>query len=135
MGEHSSTRPASCLSLSLDLLLPSRPGMRQQDALGLCLRHAPSIIDPALSPISSLQQVGHAVVEDSKIAVVVRHCLLEDRDVACGHQVQHSIVANRSMLRLALGMHLRQLWSGGASGREGLRACTQAADSGIGKMP
>lgn len=59
-----------------------------------------------LLAVGALQEFSHAVVEHSKVPVVVGHGLLQDGDVLAGHHVQHSIVANGCMLCLALSMHL-----------------------------
>jgi hypothetical protein len=62
---------------------------------------------------------------------MVCHGLLQDRDVLTGHQVEHSIVTNGSMLCLTLGVDLWLLLLCGAGSSKARCRTVKGAMSGV----
>lgn len=61
---------------------------------------------PSTHVLLLLHHLCNLVVEHCKVPVVVLHGAAQDRDVFCGHHVEHCVVADSCMLSLTLCMNL-----------------------------
>lgn len=76
---------------------------------------------------SRLQQICQVVVEGGHVAVVVLDRTPQDALLGCRHKGDHRLVANGSVLRLALSVHLRWEGAGRRAALEHVCVCVCAS--------